>query len=379
MECTLYLTDYCNLKCSYCYLGDEKNLNFLDRDKLEKSIDFIIKNNTEGEKIYLTFLGGEPLLNKDLIYEAVNIINNKYSKYSDLFKYRITTNCTLIDDEIIKFFEDNKFNVRVSIDGDEYTHNLNRISINKSISYETILNNIKKIQKSNIEYSIRMTISENTIELLYKNILYFYNLGIKSYCLGFDTFASWSEKKLEEMNIQLLKVADFYVDKLESNEDIFIDVFDGKFTSIIIDRENLFCSGGSKGHLNISSSGELYPCGFVINNNKWKIGTVNNGLDTCKLRKSIKSSIAKDIPCSECDIKFTCHARKCGFLNYAQTNYLNKPSTSTCNIEKIIYNVNKLVLKRLYKKNNMRIINLLNNVEQYNLKISKHFKNLIEL
>lgn len=379
MECTLYLTDYCNLKCSYCYLGDEKNLNFLDRDKLEKSIDFIIKNNTEGEKIYLTFLGGEPLLNKDLIYEAVNIIKNKYSKYSDLFKYRITTNCTLIDDEIIKFFEDNKFNVRVSIDGDEYTHNLNRISINKGINYETILNNIKKIQNSKIEHSIRMTITENTIELLYKNILYFYNLGFKSYCLGFDTFAKWSEEKLEKMNTQLLKVADFYVDKLDNNEDIVIDIFDGKFTSIIIDSENLFCSAGSKGHLNISSSGELYPCGFVINNNKWKIGTVTDGLDTCKLRKSIKSSISKEIPCTECDIKFTCNARKCGFLNYSQTDYLNKPSSSLCNIEKMVYSINKLVLKRLYEKNNIRIISLLSNIEQYNLKISKQFKEIIEL
>lgn len=101
-----------------------------------------------------------------------------------------------MDDELIKFFEDNKFNVRISIDGDEYTHNLNRISINKIINYETILNNIKKYK---IENSIRMTITENTIELLYKNILYFYNLGFKSYCLGFDTFASWSENKLEEM------------------------------------------------------------------------------------------------------------------------------------------------------------------------------------
>lgn len=379
MECTLYLTDYCNLKCSYCYLGDEKKLNFLDISKLEKSIDFIIKNNKEGETIYLTFLGGEPLLSKDLIYEAVNIIKNKYSKHSDLFKYRITTNCTLIDDEIIKFFEENKFNVRVSIDGDEYTHNLNRVSMNKNINYETILNNIKKIQNSKIEHSIRMTITENTIELLYKNILYFYNLGFKSYCLGFDTFAIWSEKKLEEMNTQLLKVADFYIDKLENNEYIVIDIFDGKFISIIVDSENLFCSAGSKGHLNISSSGELYPCGFVINKNKWNIGTINDGLDTYKLRKSIKSSIAKDIPCTECDIKFTCHSRKCGFLNYSQTNYLNKPSTNLCNIEKMIYSVNKLVLKRLYEKKNIRIINILDNIDQYNLKIRKQFKAIIEL
>ena len=71
--------------------------------------------------LYLTVLGEYTLLNKTLIYEAVNIITNKYSKYSDLFEYRITTNCRLMDDE--------------------YTHNLNRISINKIINYETIFLN----------------------------------------------------------------------------------------------------------------------------------------------------------------------------------------------------------------------------------------------
>ena len=73
MECTLYLTENCNLKCSYCYEGDDKRKKILSSDDLKTAIDFIVQHNPEGEKLDLTFLGGEPLLNKKLIYECMDI------------------------------------------------------------------------------------------------------------------------------------------------------------------------------------------------------------------------------------------------------------------------------------------------------------------
>ena len=77
MECTLYLTENCNLKCRYCYEGDGKRKKMLNNDNLNKAVSFMIHNNPQGEKIDLTFLGGEPLLNKKMIYECINIIKQK--------------------------------------------------------------------------------------------------------------------------------------------------------------------------------------------------------------------------------------------------------------------------------------------------------------
>ena len=63
MECTLYLTDYCNFECSYCYEGNLKKPSFLTSEMLYQALNFIVRNNLD-DYITLTFLGGEPLLNK---------------------------------------------------------------------------------------------------------------------------------------------------------------------------------------------------------------------------------------------------------------------------------------------------------------------------
>lgn len=64
MECTLYLTDDCNLQCSYCYEGNKKNKSYMTEATLEKTLDFIVSNNPANDYIDLLLLGGEPLLNK---------------------------------------------------------------------------------------------------------------------------------------------------------------------------------------------------------------------------------------------------------------------------------------------------------------------------
>lgn len=378
MECTLYLTDYCNLKCSYCYQGDSKKATFLSQDKLEKSLEFIINTNLEGENIYLNFLGGEPLLRKELIHSAINLINTKYKEHSKLFRYSITTNCTLIDDNLIELFKENEFDVSMSIDGDEYTHNINRKSIDNNNKYEVILSNIKKLRCEGINNSIRMTITTNNVDFLYDNIIYFYNLGFTRFCLGIDYFAMWDDRSLSILDYQLEKVKQFYLSNIQKSEDIAIDLFDGKFTSIIIDKKILFCNAGTKGHVVINSEGDLYPCTFVSNDEEWAIGDIDNGLNTIKFKDTIKNSIFKGIKCDNCSINFTCQGRKCGFLNYSQTKYLNKSTPILCKIEKILYKHNTQILKVLYKTKNSKLIEILNCAKEHNLKFRSELSDIFE-
>ena len=75
MECTIYLTDDCNMKCNYCYEGNEKNKSVLSEDKLKTVLQYIIDNNPVNDPIDLVFLGGEPLLNPKMMVKAIEIIN----------------------------------------------------------------------------------------------------------------------------------------------------------------------------------------------------------------------------------------------------------------------------------------------------------------
>ena len=378
MECTIFLTEYCNLKCSYCYQGVNKKNTDISLTNIENSLDYIIENNINNEFIDLNFMGGEPLLKKDMIYKFIDLINSKYKIYKHLFRYNITTNCTLMDDKIIEFFKVNNFTLRLSIDGDKQTNDLNRLSLNGQDYYDLIIKNIKKIIKLNINYDIRMTVSNNNVNLLYKNILYFYSMGIKNFCIGINYLSNWNSSTLDILDKQLDLIKDFYLDILINKKmDITIDLFDGKFISIIVDRKPLFCAAGLKRQITISSNGDIYPCSYVVNDNKWKIGNINTYLDTKTFYKSIKNNLSNDINCNNCSINFTCHGRKCGFLNYTQTGYVNKSSNNLCLIEKIIYTKNSKIIKTLYDSNNHKVLNICNFIKKKNISFNKKFKEII--
>lgn len=167
MECTLYLTDSCNLRCSYCYEADKKNKSFLNETVLRSALEFIINNNMPGDNIDLIFLGGEPLLNKKMLYKAIDIINKEYAAFQSLFHYQITTNGILLDKNTVDFLVENNFEISISIDGDQETHNLNRTSVDGRDYYQQIISNMKYLVENKIDFFVRMTLTANNVHLLY--------------------------------------------------------------------------------------------------------------------------------------------------------------------------------------------------------------------
>ena len=87
MECTIYLAEGCNLKCTYCYEGIDKKTGKMDIRTFDQTLAFIMKNRVENDKIHIVFLGGEPLLNKPLFFYAINKINSNYKEIRDQFEY----------------------------------------------------------------------------------------------------------------------------------------------------------------------------------------------------------------------------------------------------------------------------------------------------
>ena len=73
MECTIYLAEGCNLKCTYCYEGIDKKTGKMDIRTFDQTLAFIMKNRVENDKIHIVFLGGEPLLNKPRDYEKKSV------------------------------------------------------------------------------------------------------------------------------------------------------------------------------------------------------------------------------------------------------------------------------------------------------------------
>jgi len=377
MECTIYLTEDCNLRCSYCYEGNNKRKKTLSLAKLRQSLEFIVVNNPAGDDINLTFLGGEPLLNKGMIYEFINIIEEDHLEIKHIFKYAITTNGILLDEKLIELFKEYSFNVSISIDGDKATHNLNRVSINGKDVYDTILSKMQLMQKRSLDFSIRMTVTQNNVSFLYSNVCYFYEMGIKKINIGVDTMADWTDECLKILDEQYTLLDELYLNTIADSKAI-LNLHDFKISTFVAARAPAYCSGGSKGHLVINSAGELFPCGFVVNDPEWNLGKVDGDLDQKSFLDSIRKNVVKKSFCHECEIAFTCSGAKCGFYNYMKTGKLNVHTAMTCKLERLLYNHNLSVIKVLYQRKHKRLYHYLEIAEQQNIKLSPTMIRIID-
>ncbi len=332
---TLYMTTDCNFKCKYCY-EDYRNHYQLNEKTLVETLEFIM-NYGEKEKVLLDFLGGEPLLKKDLIYEAVKYIKTYYADRE--VKYYITTNCSLMDDEFIEFMKENNFTIRLSFDGNKVTHDLNRVAKDGCSCYEKILENIMKVKNSGLNYSVRMTVTENTIPYMSENISFLHEHGLDNICMIMDVYLKISKKLEDEFKKQVNLITQYYLKEAEAGRTLMVDQFDGKMLNMLCNFGNHFCMcDAGIGNFKIFPNGQIYPCGFLTNDEKYRIGNIWEGVDIRKAKIIALSNFDKTDPkCRDCKIRDFCHGMKCGYMNFVNTGKINIPSDAECIFEHTFY------------------------------------------
>lgn len=328
---TLYMTTDCNFKCQYCY-EDYHNHYQLNEKTLVDSLEFMMNYGDRG-KVLIDFLGGEPLLKKDLIYKAVAYIKDNYPERE--VKYYITTNCSMMDDRFIAFMKENHFTVRLSFDGNKETHDLNRVAKDGVSCYEKIFENIMKVKDSGLNFSVRMTVTENTIPYMFENICYLHEHGLDNICMIMDVYLKICDELKAEFEKQVGQILRYYLAEAAAGRVFTIDQFDGKMFNMLCDFGNCFgmCDAGI-GNFKIFPNGQIYPCGFLTSNEKYCIGNIKEGVDIRKAKLIAMSNFDKTDPkCKGCTIRDFCHGMKCGYMNFINTGKINVPSDAECIFE----------------------------------------------
>lgn len=350
---TLYMTTVCNFKCQYCY-EDYHNHYQLDEKSLIDTLEFVM-NYRDKDKVLIDFLGGEPLLKKDLICQAVQYIQDNYPERE--VKYYITTNCSLIDDEFIAFMKKNNFFARLSFDGNRETYELNRVAKDGTSCYEKIYENILKVKESGLNYSVRMTVTENTISHMFDNVFFFHSNGLDNICMIMDVYLKLTPELTTTFMQQVEYITDYYIQEFEEGRGFTIDQFDGKMFNMLCDFGNCFamCDAGI-GNFKVFPNGQIYPCGFLTNDDKYVIGNIYDGIDIRKAKIIALSNYDKNTDkCSECRIRDFCHGMKCGYMNFVNTGKINIPSEAECQCERIFYDAMTKIMEYYLKKFNYRI------------------------
>lgn len=151
----LQVTQQCNLRCNYCvYSGNYYNRTHtaqrMDFELAKKAIDFYLLRSDEAPNLTLSFYGGEPLLEFDLIKKCVDYISKK--KGEQTVKFPMTTNGTLLTEEKFEFLINNNFNIMISLDGTKESHDANRKFLSGEGSFDLVIKNLKLLKKYNETY-----------------------------------------------------------------------------------------------------------------------------------------------------------------------------------------------------------------------------------
>lgn len=289
------MTNFCNLRCKYCFANEgtyNKKKQAFSKELVDSLILFV--KNYPSIK-YITFFGGEPLLN----YRAMKEICEKITVLNKNIQFLCQTNGTIVDENIVDLLNKYNFNVTLSVDGKKEDNDRNRVDKNGKGTFDVVRRNYGLIQPSikSIEatYDKHSKMSKiETADFLYKEF-------------NCNNIAVCDLLKGKERNFNIDQEIENFVQKpyTLSNE----------VTSTIINffsRNNTtrFCSAGS--HLiQIDSDGTLYPCHLLIDKgDKYKLGNIQNfDVDTFnKKRNEFIKILEKDnyVNCKNCIASWTC-------------------------------------------------------------------------
>lgn len=339
----LHVAHDCNLKCSYCFASQgnfkgERNLMNLEVGK--KSLEFLAKNSGNRRNLEVDFFGGEPLMNFGLVKDLVSYGREIEKIYNKNFRFTITTNGVLLDDEKIDFINENMDNVVLSLDGRKEVNDNMRKTISGDGSYDIILPKFKKMveKRGDKDYYIRGTFTSNNIDFS-KDALDFYNSGFKKISIEPVVTSEEMDYALKEEHLEavLKEYEDFskeYIKIKKKDKDFlfFHFMIDLEQGPCIIKR-SVGCGAGSE-YVAITPEGELYPCHQFVGEKEFLMGNVDDGVVNTELREKFKNAnVNSSEECRNCWARFYCSGGCHANAHYANQDF-SKPYRIGCEMEK---------------------------------------------
>lgn len=312
----LHIAHDCNLACQYCfaeegeYHGRRALMSF---EVGKKALDFLIENSGSRRNLEVDFFGGEPLMNWNVVKQLVEYGRSKEEQYNKKFRFTITTNGVLLNDEIMDFCNREMSNVVLSLDGREEVNDRMRPFRNGSGSYSLIVPKFQKLAESRgqMNYYVRGTFTRNNLDFS-EDVIHFADLGFKQMSIEPVVSApeepySIREEDLPKIMEEYDKLAVEYIKRKKEGRgfNFFHFMIDLKQGPCVAKRLS-GCGSGTE-YLAVTPWGDFYPCHQFVGNEKFLLGNVDTGITGTEIRDEFKmcNVYAKD-KCRDCFARFYC-------------------------------------------------------------------------
>ncbi len=312
----LHIAHDCNLACRYCFAeeGEYKgHRELMSYEVGKKALDFLIKSSGNRRNLEVDFFGGEPLMNWQVVKDLVRYGREQEALHNKKFRFTLTTNGVLLDDEVMEFVNREMSNVVLSIDGRKEVNDRMRPSRNGKGSYELILPKFEKLAESRNQtnYYVRGTFTHNNLDFS-EDVKHLADLGFKQIsvepvvALPEDSY-SIKEEDLPALFEEYDRLAKLMLEYKKSGKDFNFFHFMIDLTGGPCVAKRLSGCGSGTEYLAVTPWGDLYPCHQFVGIPEYLMGNVDDGIVKPELREEFKvCNVYSKEKCRNCFAKFYC-------------------------------------------------------------------------
>jgi uncharacterized protein len=305
----LSIAHNCNMNCKYCFAGggiyEERSL--MSKDTAKKCIDYFFKYaRKDAPTMSVNFFGGEPLLNKEVLIYSTDYINARSKDLNMKVKYILTTNGTIMDDEILDVIIKNNMTINISIDGDETIHNANRIFVDGRPTFNIVEKNIKILLSKYKNVIARVTLTKPGVISFKSDVLKLWEIGFEHVYIDIVNTPiqelAMDKDSLDIFNKKLKEVYNCMEDNVVEDRPGFI--------SNIVQLEDEICENIVKAEckyynpftIKFTPKGDIYKCSMTFGNKEHCVGNIDEGINWESFTKPFKA----DKQCISCWAKRIC-------------------------------------------------------------------------
>ena len=312
----LHIAHDCNLACRYCFAEEGEyhgRRAIMSYEVGKKALDFLVANSGNRTNLEVDFFGGEPLMNWEVVKQLVAYGRSLEEEHHKKFRFTITTNGVLLNDEILEFVNKEMGNMVLSIDGRKEVHDRMRPHRGGQGSYDEIVPKFKKAAESRgqMNYYVRGTYTHYNTDFA-KDVLHLADLGFKQISVEPVVAQPSDDYALTEEDLPVLfaeydkLAAEMVRRKKEGNGFNFFHFMIDLEGGPCVYKRLSGCGSGTE-YLAVTPWGDLYPCHQFVGNEDFLMGNVWDGVKRTDIRDEFKccNVYAKE-KCSKCFARFYC-------------------------------------------------------------------------
>lgn len=340
----LHIAHDCNLRCKYCFAstGDYKEGRMLmSLETGRKAIDFLIEKSADRKFLEVDFFGGEPTLNFEVVKQIVEYARSREEEANKKFRFTITTNGVLLNDEMIEFVNKEMNNVVLSIDGRKEVNDRLRVRADGSGSYDTIIPKFKKLvaaRGSDKDWYVRGTYTKYNLDFS-NDVMHLFEQGFDQ--ISVEPVMADPKMPYAITQADLPRIFDEYEELMKKitevrNSGKFINFF-----HFMLDLDQGPCAikrlrgcGCGNEYVAIAPNGDIYPCHQFVGIEDYKLGSLYNGSFNDELKNVFAAAHVYSKPeCKKCWAKFYCSGG-CNANNYIYAGDIHNAYKLSCEIQK---------------------------------------------